>query len=61
MEQEERMYQVLMEMICRHDRTAEVCIAAVEEDGFAVEERAGRGEDSGTVPEGTGNGSGIRE
>ena len=34
MEQEERMYQVLLEMICRHDRTAEVCRAAVEEDGW---------------------------
>ena len=26
------MYQVPLEMICRHDRTAEVCRAAVEED-----------------------------
>lgn len=36
MEQEERMYQVLLEMICRHDRTAEVCRAAVEEDGWQL-------------------------
>jgi len=37
MEQEERMYQVPLEMICRHDRTAEVCRAAVEEDGWQLE------------------------
>ncbi len=34
MEQEERMYQVPLEMICRHGGTAEVCRAAVEEDGW---------------------------
>lgn len=37
MEQEERMYQVPLEMICRHNRTAEVCRAAVEEDGWQLE------------------------
>lgn len=37
MEREERMYQVPLEMICRHDRTAEVCRAAVEEDGWQLE------------------------
>ena len=37
MEQEERMYQVPLEMICRHNRTAEVCRAAVEEDGWRLE------------------------
>ena len=26
-----------MEFICRHDRTAEVCRAAVEEDGWQLE------------------------
>ena len=31
------MYQVPLEMICRHDRTAEVCRAAVEEDGWQLE------------------------
>lgn len=37
MEQSERMYQVPLEMICRHDRTAEVCRAAIEEDGWQLE------------------------
>ena len=31
------MYQVPLEMICRHDCTAEVCRAAVEEDGWQLE------------------------
>lgn len=31
------MYQVPLEMMCRHDRTAEVCRAAVEEDGWQLE------------------------
>ena len=59
------MYQVPLEMICRHDRTAEVCRAAVEEDGWQLEnvpeemktpERAGRRwkrkRDSGTTSTG---------
>ena len=37
MEQEERMYQVPLDMMCRHERTAEVCRAAVEEDGWQLE------------------------
>lgn len=31
------MYQVPLEMICRHGGTAEVCRAAVEEDGWQLE------------------------
>ena len=34
---EEKMKQVPLEFICRHDRTAEVCRAAVEEDGWQLE------------------------
>ena len=34
---EEKMKQVPLEFICRHDRTAEVCRAAVEEDGWRLE------------------------
>ena len=34
---EEKMYQVSLEMICRYERTAEVCRAAVEEDGWQLE------------------------
>lgn len=37
MEREERMYQVPLDMMCRHKRTAEVCRAAVEEDGWQLE------------------------
>lgn len=31
------MYQVPLEMICRYERTAEVCRAAIEEDGWQLE------------------------
>lgn len=31
------MYQVPLEMMCRHERTAEVCRAAIEEDGWQLE------------------------
>lgn len=34
---EEKMYQVPLEMMCRHERTAEVCRAAIEEDGWQLE------------------------
>jgi len=34
---EENMYQVPLEMMCRHERTAEVCRAAIEEDGWQLE------------------------
>lgn len=37
MEQEERMCQVPLQLMCRHERTAEVCRAAVEEDGWQLE------------------------
>lgn len=31
------MYQVPLELICRYERTAEVCRAAIEEDGWQLE------------------------
>ncbi len=34
---EEKMYQVPLELICRYERTAEVCSAAIEEDGWQLE------------------------
>lgn len=34
---EEKMYQVPLQFMCRHERTAEVCRAAVEEDGWQLE------------------------
>ncbi len=34
---EEKMYQVPLEMMCRHERTAEVCRVAIEEDGWQLE------------------------
>lgn len=34
---EENMYQVPLEMMCRHERTAEICRAAIEEDGWQLE------------------------
>ena len=34
---EGKMYQVPLELICRYERTAEVCRAAIEEDGWLLE------------------------
>lgn len=34
---EEKMYQVPLDLICRYERTAEVCRAAIEEDGWQLE------------------------
>ena len=33
----EEMKQVPLEFICRHERTAEVCRAAIEEEGWQLE------------------------
>lgn len=34
---DEKMYQVPLDLICRYERTAEVCRAAIEEDGWQLE------------------------
>lgn len=34
---DEKMYQVPLDLICRYERTAEVCHAAIEEDGWQLE------------------------
>lgn len=34
---EEEMKQIPLELICRYERTAEVCCAAIEEDGWQLE------------------------